>query len=393
MLRIKDTVYTLASQRKLPICTYIYDLAELKHCAEAMVSCLPSNCELFYAAKANPDKEIVQALMGIVDGFEAASGGELSHLHQHISNHPLIFGGPGKLDDEINQAIQMGVELIHVESINEIIRLQNVAESLNTKQDILLRMNICIDNLELTKLAMGGKPTPFGIDESQLDDAIALILNCKNINFRGFHFHLMSHQLDEKNHLGLMLLYFRKFKQWRDKYQLDIEQLNVGGGIGIHYEQPGQRFNWTYFCRQLDNLINTEKMDPYTIRFECGRYIAADCGYYAVEVLDIKNNFNENFVICRGGTHQFRTPAAQNHNHPFTVLRGVDRINSTEIKSTTATLVGQLCTPKDVMAKQQDISTIAVGDYVLFSSAGAYAWNISHQNFLMHPAPDFIYLN
>lgn len=49
------------------------------------------------------------------------------------------------------------------------------------------------------------------------------------------------------------------------------------------------------------------------------------------------------------------------------------------------TLAGQLCTPKDVLA-------LRAGDRVVFSLAGAYAWNISHHDFLMHPRPGFHFL-
>ncbi len=55
-------------------------------------------------------------------------------------------------------------------------------------------------------------------------------------------------------------------------------------------------------------------------------------------------------------------------------------------------MAGQLCTPKDVLARQVPVDRVRVGDRVVFGLAGAYAWNISHQDFLMHPHPTFHYL-
>jgi diaminopimelate decarboxylase len=111
-----------------------------------------------------------------------------------------------------------------------------------------------------------------------------------------------------------------------------------------------------------------------------------------MEVLDIKQNLGENFVIARGGTHHFRTPAAQSHDHPFAVVHNHQHSTiSNPIHHTTANLVGQLCTPKDVLARNQSIEYIDIGDYLVFTLAGAYAWNISHQNFLMHEPPIFHY--
>lgn len=156
-------------------------------------------------------------------------------------------------------------------------------------------------------------------------------------------------------------------------------------------------------------------MSEVTIRFECGRFVTATMGYYVMEVLDIKKNHGQWFAIAHGGTHHFRTPAAQNHNHPFYVLPTTEPLQGnnlnesikykdhgktkSEITSSLSnaeipilekervTLVGQLCTPKDVLATQQYIDRLTVGDYLIFTHAGAYAWNISHQNFLMHAPP------
>jgi diaminopimelate decarboxylase len=62
------------------------------------------------------------------------------------------------------------------------------------------------------------------------------------------------------------------------------------------------------------------------------------------------------------------------------------------LTSDSAILVGQLCTPKDVLARDVRVEGLSVGDLVTFSMAGAYAWNISHTDFLMHPRPGFYFL-
>ncbi|MET1255527.1 type III PLP-dependent enzyme [Aliikangiella maris] len=385
---------SFTEQQSDPVCAYIYDINALKIHAKQMRSQLPNNCELFYAAKANPEAPILQALSSIVDGFEAASGGELYWLRQQLPQQKLIFGGPGKLDSELSAAIDLAVELLHVESLYELHRLQQIAQNKERKVAILLRMNIAIGEISQTRLSMGGKPTPFGIEAAQLGEALTLINSCSNIELKGFHFHLMSHQLDYQNHIQLMSLYFKTFKQWCKDYQLDLKHLNVGGGIGINYSSPQTPFNWPQFCEELNQLIQTYEMQDITIRFECGRYISASCGYYCMQVLDIKQSYGKNFVVARGGTHHFRTPAAQNHNHPFTIVRQNNN-NQHKLPTVTqqkVTIVGQLCTPKDVLCSDQEVAQLSVGDLVVFTYAGAYAWNISHQNFLMHDKPQMIFL-
>lgn len=89
-----------------------------------------------------------------------------------MPDKPLIFGGPGKLESELQQAVQLGVEVLHVESLTELHRLQAIALRENQTVSVLLRMNIVLDGIGGTRLMMGGKPTPFGLDEQELPAAL-----------------------------------------------------------------------------------------------------------------------------------------------------------------------------------------------------------------------------
>lgn len=400
--KIIDCIHESAAQQS-PLCAYIYDLKAVEERIKAMKRCLPNNTQLFYAIKANAEPEILSALAGHVDGFEAASGGELNWLQTHQPNNPIIFGGPGKLIEDLNQAIQQQIDTIHVESLVELSRIQTLSQSLQLPVRIFLRMNINIGDISSSKLVMGGKPTPFGLDETSLKQALDIIDSSPLIHLCGFHFHLMSHQLSVERHLLLMQRYIDMVKKWQQDYSSLPSSLtiNVGGGIGIHYEHNPQHFDWEKFCQQLSIIL--EANPEFNLRFEIGRFITAPCGYYVMEVLDIKQNLGEMFVIGHGGTHHFRTPAAQQHNHPFSIVpcSTIKRMetrqqesltNNAAIINTNATIVGQLCTPKDVLAQGQWIEELRIGDYLVFTLAGAYAWNISHQNFLMHKPPKMIFL-
>ncbi|MBJ7553988.1 type III PLP-dependent enzyme [Marinomonas spartinae] len=399
---LESHIHRLATQQPDdPLCAYLYDLGSLSTRIQEMVATLPPNVSLFYAAKANPMPEILTTLAPFVAGFEAASGGELMHLAQQNTHKPLIFGGPGKLNSELKTALEHNVDAIHVESITELKRLEALANALDLVAPVYLRMNIDIGDITLSKLAMGGKPTPFGLDEEDLNDALTLIKRTDRIRLNGFHFHLMSHQLETERHIALIQGYFNKVKQWQAVYQLDAMGINLGGGMGINYLEPGKDFDWPTFCQQLQHLIVHEGMESIPLRFECGRFISAPCGYYAMEVIDIKKNLGEYFAICRGGTHHFRTPAAQGHDHPFIVVPHQKATDSTHAEhainnslvNERISIVGQLCTPKDILARQQLVQELKIGDYVVFTLAGAYAWNISHQAFLMHPEPSFYFFN
>ena len=121
----------------------------------------------------------------------------------------------------------------------------------------------------------------------------------------------------------------------------------------------------------------------------------AYCGWYVTRVLDVKPSHGKTFAVVAGGTHRLRTPVTKGHDQPFTVLPGPAWPHGWARPAAPAgpvTIVGQLCTPKDVLARDVQGPGLRAGDLVAFGMAGAYAWNISHHNFLMHPEPGFHYV-
>ncbi len=113
-------------------------------------------------------------------------------------------------------------------------------------------------------------------------------------------------------------------------------------------------------------------------------------------MLDVKQSYGQDFAVLRGGTHHLRTPATRGHDQPFTVVPVAEWPHPWARPAVTtgrATLTGQLCTPKDVLAHQAPVNALRATDRVMFELAGAYAWNISHHDFLMHPRPSFYFLD
>ena len=383
---IKEAAYALHAQTNEPLCAYIYDLQHLRDHVRRLVSSLPKRCELFYAVKANSDAPMLQTLASEVHGFEVASGGELAWVKTHCPEAPVIFGGPGKTDAELVAALRAPVDCLHVESAGELQRLAWLADREGKDISILLRMNLALAEMPQTSLTMGGRPTPFGMDVQQLPQALEWLQRQERINLRGFHFHLLSHQLDANAHLRLLHNYVQQVSMWQKHYHLQVDQINVGGGIGINYRVPDAQFDWDGFSGGLVALLHTNGL---------GRYVSASCGCYVMEVLDIKQNLGSQFVVARGGTHHFRTPCAQRHSHPFQVLPVAQwdyPFKRCVLKQSKVNVVGQLCTPKDVLVSDAYVDQLRVGDLLLFPYAGAYAWHISHHDFLRHPHPHQVYL-
>ncbi|MDQ6421978.1 type III PLP-dependent enzyme [Paenibacillus sp. LHD-117] len=380
--------------RPEPVCAFIYDLQALREHATSRVQSLPEQCRLFYAVKANSDREILEQLADTVHGFEAASLGEIVKIREVSQAVPILFGGPGKTDREIVGAIDNRVSLIHAESVHELQRIQLIAEQRGAVVPVLLRVNLHSTLPEAT-LAMGGRPTQFGIDEEDVPEAIRLALSLPAIKLEGFHLHSISNNLDARRHAQLVSLYCTRVRQWAEQFGLNVSVLNAGGGIGVNYADLNNQFDWDTFVHELRNVLDEQAWEGLQLIFEPGRYITAACGWYAVQVIDIKRNHGKHYAIVRGGTNHFRLPVSWQHSHPFDIVplpRWPYPFPRTELADTEVTVVGQLCTPKDVMAKDERVSRLRIGDVILFRYAGAYGWAISHHDFLSHPHPEHVYL-
>lgn len=393
---VRDRLLSLPSE-ELP--AYLYDLAALREHAAAVRAALPERVELYYAAKANPEPEILAALSPFVDGYEVSSGGELTHVGKAVPGRSLAFGGPGKTPAEITTALGPGVERFHVESEHELAMLAELARRTapDRRVAVLLRFNLPLSaaSLQGSSLTMGGRPTPFGLDPSQADTLIRRLTDSTypQLELRGIHAHLAS-GVPAPHQLAVAESIVTWATQLATRHRIPLREVNVGGGMSVDYTNPEQRFDWAAYGKGLSRLTDTHP--GLVLRIEPGRALTAYCGWYATEVLDVKHSHGEEFAVLRGGTHHLRTPATKGHDQPCTTLP-VDAWPHPwprpAARHDQVTLTGQLCTPKDVLARHVPARGLRAGDRVAFFLAGAYAWNISHHDFLMHPRPGFHYLN
>ncbi|WP_270168519.1 type III PLP-dependent enzyme [Paenibacillus sp. SYP-B4298] len=394
--RIKAYVRELKRQEADPVCAYIRDMNALVEHVRQRVQSMPPSSKLFYAIKANSEEEVLKALAPVVNGFEVASLGEIAKVRRVSADIPILFGGPGKTEAELRGAIEHRVKLIHVESLHELNKLNTIAAGKGTVVSVLLRVNLK-GPLPQATLAMGGRPTQFGIEEASLPQVMEQAVRLPHIQIEGFHFHSLSNNLDAGQHVKLVEYYCRIAREWAQRYSFPLRYLNAGGGIGVNYADLEQQFDWPVFSNGLAAVLSRELLPETTLLLECGRYLTASSGYYATEVLDVKVNHGQAYVIVRGGTHHFRLPVSWNHSHPFEVVQMEDwpcAYDRPGVKGEAYTVVGQLCTPKDVLASggASGDDEVRVGDILVFQYAGAYGWAISHHDFLSHPHPKHVYL-
>jgi diaminopimelate decarboxylase len=379
-LVLPDRVRAAIGTLDLP--AYVIDLAGLRAHVRAVRAALAGRVELWYAVKANPEPPVLRALADLVAGFEVASAGELRRVVATVPGAPVAFGGPGKTPAEVAAAVGAGVHRVHVESPHELRLLGWTARELGASVDVLLRLNLP-GAIPGAVLSMAG---PFGIDPALLPECRAILADHPWLRLRGVHAHLAS----GLPAADLAALAGRVLRDPAVAALLgDGGELNLGGGMAVDYREPANRFDWPAYAAALPATAHPLRIEP-------GRALVAYCGWYVTRVLDVKRAHGGSYAVLAGGTHHLRTPVAKGHDQPFVVVP-VDgwphQWPRPGVGGGRVTLVGQLCTPKDVLARNVPVPAIRAGDTVAFGLAGGYGWHISHRDFLLHPPPAFRYLD
>jgi diaminopimelate decarboxylase len=379
---VAERVAAALAAARAPICAYVYDRDVLRERAARLRAGLPPGTTILYAAKANGHPDVVATLAATLDGVEVASGGELA-LARAAGAREIAFAGPAKTDDELRAAVAAGAT-VHVESAHELRRLGLVAG--DTDLRAALRVNRAAGSGLTGSHAMSGAPTPFGVAERHLAEIVALA-GAGPVRLVGFHLHAVSNNLVGAAHAAFV----RDALDWSvaaaARLGVPLEYVNVGGGFGVDHAGAAE----------LDVTALRGVRPPPGVRLavEPGRWLAADAGWYAAEVLDLKHTHGRWFAVLRGGIHHFRLPAAWGYSHPFTVLP-VEAwpypFDRPEVRDVEVDAVGELCTPRDVLTRGQRVARLRVGDVLVFARAGAYGWDISHHDFLRHPHPEVLML-
>lgn len=381
-MRPPEPVLAALGDLPSPVCAYVYQRQALRDRAAAVRAALP-RATLLYAVKANGHPDVVRTLAESCDGLEVASGGELA-LAVAAGARRIVFGGPGKTDAELAAAIAAGAQ-VNVESGQELLRLDRLARAAGVVVPACVRVNRAGAALSGSH-AMTGAPTPFGVGEAQLGEVLAL--PHENVGVIGFHLHAVSNNLDGAAHARFLAGALRWSQAAARRYGIALRVVNAGGGLGVDHLGDAT-VDLAEVGAGLDVPPGVELI------VEPGRILAADAGWYAAEVLDLKRTHGRWFAVLRGGTHHFRLPAAWGYSHPFTVLpreRWPYDWPRPEVRDTAVDAVGELCTPRDVLTRGGHVTRLRIGDVLVFGRTGAYGWDISHHEFLRHPPPLFITL-
>ena len=306
-----------------PTC-YIYDLQEITDRINEIDKYKLPNVSLYYAMKANPNKEVLKHVLKHkeVSGIEIASIGELNIARQIGLDDmsKVLFTGPGKTPQELEEAVKSKIRYINVESVVEAIRINDIAKRLNIpKVDILLRVNINYF-LDGASEYMAGMSTKMGIDQSRFEEDYSYIKKLSHLNICGFHVFAADGVLDYNILLKYADFVF-KFVKEAEAIVGKVKVIDFGGGFGIDYTKAGMKFNTKDYFIKLGEILKKYSFEDKEIILELGKYIVGSAGYYATKIVDIKDCKGMKHIVTAGGVNHMRLPIATDRKHPVYIVK------------------------------------------------------------------------
>ena len=365
---------------------YAYDRAALTARVALLREHLPPEIHLHYAMKANPMPAVVQHMAGLVDGLDIASGGELRvALDTPMAPGLISFAGPGKSDADLSCAVAAGV-VLNMESEAEMERLALAGQRLGIVPKVAIRVNPDFE-LKSSGMKMGGGPKQFGVDAERVP-AMLERLGQLDLAFQGFHIYSGSQNLKAASLQDAHEKTFALAIRLAQHAPSPVLTLNIGGGFGIPYFPGEERLDLAAVGANLKRLLpDVQRQLPGTrIDIELGRFLVAEAGVYVSRVIERKVSRGQVYLITDGGLHHHLSASGNfgqviRKNYPVVIG---NRVAGGERE--TASVVGPLCTPLDLLADQMDLARADVGDLVVVLQSGAYGLSASPGGFLSHPA-------
>lgn len=360
------SVTKLAEEYGTPL--YIYSAATFRRHFEAFDSAFEGLDHLTcYSVKANSNLSVLKMLGEAGAGMDVVSGGELYRaLKAGIAPEKIVYSGVGKRDNEIREALIAGILMFNVESMAELVRINEVAGDMGKKASISIRINPDVDPQTHPYISTGMKKNKFGLDIENSLEAYKLALELENIEPIGMDCHIGS-QLTSIDPfleaLDKLLAFYEKLKA----LGVNVKYLDLGGGLGINYneEEPPHP---TEFGKAL-----AEKLAglPLTVIFEPGRVIAGNAGILVTQVVYTKSNPTKNFLIIDGGMNDLVRPSLYGSYHRIGEVeqqgRGVKEYD----------VVGPICESGDFLARERELPEIEAGERLVVYSAGAYGFTMA----------------
>lgn len=357
---------SLAEEFGTPL--YVYSRATLERHWSAFDTSVGEHPHLVcYAVKANSNLGVLNTLARLGSGFDIVSAGELERVIAAGGEaSKVVFSGVGKTSQEMKRALELNIKCFNVESEPELERLNAVAGELGVKAPISLRINPDVDANTHPYISTGLRDNKFGIAFDRAPAVYEFAHSLEHLEVKGIDCHIGSQLTELEPFIDATDRLLALIDQLQEK-GINIEHLDVGGGLGVVYrdELPPQPSDYAKaLLSRLGNHPNIELI------FEPGRAIAANAGILLTRVEFLKPTEHKNFAIIDAAMNDLMRPAL------YQAWQDIVPVVPREGEAITYDLVGPICETGDFLGKDRSL-VLAQNDLLAVRSAGAYGFAMS----------------
>ena len=376
---------------------YVYDEADLTHRMNTYLEAFRSrypNSDVAYASKAFLNKAAARLAQEAGLCLDVSGGGELA-IAQAVGfpMERVIVHGNNKTPQELREAIQAGVGRIVADSRIEIARISAIAQELGVEQEIYMRITPGVEADTHEYIRTGCEDSKFGFTmrEDFAFECIKTALEAPHVHLAGLHMHIGSqifalHSFGEA--IDVMVEFISRIK---DFYNYEIDEVDVGGGLGIAYTAEDKPATIDEFAEAtVSSLVAAcEKYDVKQPRLltEPGRSMVATPGVtlYTVGILKTLPGIRKYVAIDGGMSDNVRTALYHADYEPVVANKaGQPR---TEI----VTICGKHCESGDAVAIDRPLQHPDLDDIICVFGTGAYCHSMS-SNYNGQPRPGIVFV-
>lgn len=323
-----------------------------------------------FSAKSNSNLAILSLFGCLGGGVDIVSGGELYRaLKAGIPPHRIVYSGVGKTEQEMDAAISSSILMFNIESSEELEVMEERARRLGQRARIAIRVNPDVDPQTHPYISTGLKKNKFGIEMERALQDYKRAARMEHLEVVGVDCHIGS-QITRLAPFLDSLDRLREFVgRLRHQEGIQIRYLDVGGGLGITYDQESPPHPMEY----AKGVVELTRDLGCTLVLEPGRVLVGNAGILLTRVLYSKQGATKRFVIVDAGMNDLARPSLYGSYHR---IEPVDE-KALSAEEQVADLVGPICESTDFLAKDRRMPPLSRGDLVAVMSAGAYGFSMS----------------
>ncbi len=339
-----------------------------------------NNIKMMYASKALCNSAVTRIMDEEGFGFDTVSAGEIYTVYKAgVDMSKVLFNGNNKSRKELEMALDYNVGRFSVDNFYEADLLNSIANEKNKIADILLRLTPGIECHTHEYIQTGQIDSKFGFDLSQVDEIVKLIKNkYVNLRLRGVHAHIGSQIFELKSFSDEVEILIKEIARINDKFMLDLDEMNIGGGIGVKYTEADNPPNIKDLADVVAEAMHKYSVNIPTIYIEPGRSIISTSGVTLYTVGSSKTvNLDgkiKKYIAVDGGMADNPRPSMYQAEYVADV---VNTAVLKERKKENVTIAGRFCESGDILIKDIELPELKAGDIICVYNTGAYNYSMA----------------